>query len=157
MAFVDKDGVLFEVHPSDDIMSMGTYEYIDFKMTLPHSYYVFMWRRDGSKFTVSESEKLRKYVKWDLDDETDKLFEEYVERFDDELEWPLFEKLLDDNRCLVLALYEMKLPDGYYNWQGFFEWTKELVDELMEDEDWIAQHDKQLKLYEGRLFHELKS
>lgn len=153
MAFVANDGGLYDVHPSDDLMSYGTYEYIDFKMTLPHSYYIFIWRRDKNKITASEAEKLRKYVKWDLDDETEDVFKKYNERFDDELEFPIFEKTLDDNRCIVLVLYEMKLPEGVDNWVEFLDEIKFAIKEKMEfDKDGMKQHDKELKFYDGSFF-----
>ena len=154
MAFVAYDGGLYDIHPSDGLLNIGTIEYVWFKSTLPHSRYIFIWRRDKNKFTANEAEKLRKYVKWNLDDETDDVFEKYNERFDEELEFPVFEKILDDNRCVVLALDEMKLPDEDYEWEELLAQTKISMVEMMEDKEWMTQHDKELKLYDGSFFKE---
>ena len=132
MAFVAYDGGLYDIHPSDGLLNIGTIEYVWFKSTLPHSRYIFIWRRDKNKFTANEAEKLRKYVKWNLDDETDDVFEKYNERFDEELEFPVFEKILDDNRCVVLALDEMKLPDEDYEWEELLAQTKISMVEMMD-------------------------
>jgi len=81
------------------------------------------------------------------------VFEKYNERFDDELEFPIFEKTLDDNRCIVLVLYEMKLPEGVDNWVEFLDEIKFAIKEKMEfDKDGMKQHDKELKFYDGSFF-----
>ena len=49
LAFGDNDGGISDVHISDDLRSMGTWEYIDMQFSLPYSKYILIWRRDGKK------------------------------------------------------------------------------------------------------------
>ena len=152
MAFVAFDGGLYDVHPSDELMSVETIEYVWFKSTLPHSRYIFIWRRNKEKFTDTEAEELQKYVMWNLDEGTYKSLEEYEEREHDEDLIPVYGKNLDDNRCVVLGLDELELPDEDYEWDEFLAQIKISVAEMMEDKEWMLRHDKESKFYDGSFF-----
>ena len=147
MAFADKEGGTYNVHITDDLKSHGTWEYIDFKFTLPHSCYILFWRRDESKFTRDLAKSITKYVRDDLKD------------FIDEGKWngstwhqKIRQKLVNANTCLVLAWDEMVLPEQYYNWKEFseiaYDISKEESKVIMEPG---STHDRELDIYDGKI------
>jgi len=149
LAFVANDGGVYAVHPTDDLKSHGTYEYIDFKFTLPHSYYIFIWRRDDEKFTIKEAEDVRKFVEDDLED----FVSEGAGQATNFLK--IVKKLPDDKKCLILAWDKMILPDYdpffEFSWVEFIGYVRELADyELGSIAEGNSEHDKELSLYEGR-------
>ena len=155
MAFAAHDGGLYDFYICDELDSNTTYETIWFKCTLPHSHYVFIWRRDGQKFSSTESKKLRKYVVWDLDDDTEEIFEKYKEKKPEELKFPVFLKTMDNDMCTVLSLYEMKLPASYASWEEFKDFVECGLEEMESNDERILQHDKELKVYDGSIFKDM--
>jgi len=114
LAFADREGEVHDVHITDELNSGGTWEYIDFKFTLPHSCYILIWRRDKKKFDRENAREVTKYVRDDL------------REFIDEGKWngsgwhtKIKQKLVDSGNCLVLAWDEMELPLWYETWEEF--------------------------------------
>jgi len=154
LSFVAKDGGVYAVHPTDDLKSHSTYEYIDFEFTLPDSYCILIWRRDEDKFTEKEAEDVRKYVEDDL--------EEFISEGDPETQthWlKVVKKLSDDKKCLILA-WDKMIPiweDVDMDLEDFIEYVREITDnELGDIAEGSSEHDKKLAVYEGR-FLEIES
>jgi len=154
LSFVLKDGGVYAVHPTDDLKSHATYEYIDFEFTLPDSYQIFIWRRDEDKFTTKEAEDVRKYVEDDL--------EEFISEGDPKTQTKFLKvvkKLSEDKKCLILAWDKMISPwkDDDVDLEEFIEYVRDVTDnELGDIAEGSSEHDKKLAVYEGR-FSEIES
>jgi len=147
MTFVAHDGGIYAVHPTDDLKSAGTIEYIDFKFTLPHSYYIFVWRRDRKNFTAKEAETVRKFVEWDMED--------FINSGDEDQDayCKVVKKLTMNKNCLILAWDKMILPEDELDWSSFVDDVREATDEELGNiAEGMSAHDKELAVYEGRIF-----
>lgn len=145
MAFADKDGEPYDFHLTDDLKSHGTWESIDFKFSLPHSYFILIWRRDEKKFTPTEANYVAKYIRDDMKDfmsdgDPDTKFQAKILR-----------KMVDSDRCLIVAYDKMKLPEQYEDWEEFAdsmnEFAKEQAIEISKSD---SQHEREGALFEGR-------
>ncbi len=147
LAFVDKFGDTHDMHITDELNSGGTWEYIDFKFTLPHSCYILIWRRDRKKIDRKNAQDVAKYTRDDLKDFVDE------GKFSGSL-WhqKIRQKIVDCNNCLVLAWDEMILPEFYDTWEEFvnevFEMVKEKSREITKPG---SRHDQELAIYEGKI------
>ncbi len=150
LAFGDDDGDISDVHISDDLRSMGTWEYIDMHFSSPYSKYILIWRRDGKKITRKNADVLFKYIKDDMEEFAmegrgeKNASQVYVRR-----------KLTRDHDCLILAWDKMLLPEQFSTWTEYLDLVYDLVIEktyaLREPN---SRHDKELAIYEGRMILE---
>jgi len=154
MAFAAYDGGLYDFYLCDDLNS--SYDPLWFKCTQPHSKYIFVWRRDKKSISSEESEKLRMYLEWVIDEEFDEPFEEYGEQTFEELEDPVFMKSLDNELCTVLSIRDVELPDDFDDWNKFMDYVRDSLDEEIEhNPESILQHDKELKVFDGSIFKDM--
>ena len=144
---MDEAGEVYDVHITDELDSFGTWEYIDFKFTLLHSYYILIWRGDKKKFTGENSRSVAKYVRDDL------------KEFVDEGKWngsewhqKIRQKLVASKNCLVLAWDDMTLPEFFDSWDDFadesYKVSKEKVVEIVKPG---SRHEHELSIYEGKM------
>lgn len=147
MAFADNTGNVYNVHITDDLNSHGTWEYIDFKFTLPHSCYVLIWRRDEKIIDKNNAKYLTKYVRDDLKD-----FVEEGKLSDSTWHSKIYKKTVDNNKCLVLQWDEMLLPEKHSTWKEF---ARECFDVAKKESEEILRpgslHDRELEIYEGKM------
>ena len=150
LAFGDNDGGISDVHISDDLRSMGTWEYIDMQFSSPYSKYILIWRRDGKKITRKNADVLFKYIKDDM--------EEYAMegRYEgDTSQVHIRRKLTRDHDCFILAWDKMLLPEQFSTWTEYLDLVYDLVIEktyaLREPN---SRHDKELAIYEGQMILE---
>ncbi len=148
LAFIDSGGDVYDVHICDDLHSSGTFEYVEFKYSLPYAHYIVIWRRDHKKITRKNADVIFKYIKDDM--------EEFM--MEDEGEknaWHVHirRKLTRDHDCLVLAWDKMSLPKSFPTWPEFLSWAYMIVEE---NSSVIAEpnsiHDRELAIYDGRMF-----
>ncbi|KAF6247117.1 hypothetical protein C6990_05400 [Nitrosopumilus sp. b3] len=147
LAFADEYGTIHDMHITDELNSGGTWEYIDFKFTLPHSCYILIWRRDRKKIDRKNAQAIAKYVRDDLEDFIDE------GKFNGS-SWhqKIRQKIADNNNCLILAWDEMILPEDYDTWEEFVQDAYKIIKE--KSEDIIkpgSRHDQELAIYKGKI------
>lgn len=150
MGFADDNGDVYDVHITDDIESHGTWEYIDFKFSLPASWCIMIWRRDGKKFTPMEVNYVTKYVRNDMSDFIDegKMNDDKNDRW----HYRILKKLVDQNSCLVLMWDDLDLPLEYDKWSDMVCELKEIVMEHVKDISKPGSlHDREIDIYEGKI------
>lgn len=128
--FVDEDGDPYDYHISDDLRDQRTWNSIDFKFSLPYSKYILIWRRDGKKFTKSETNYLIEYVTDDM--------KEYMSEGESDLkegedgQTKIVDMLIPSKDCLVLAYDKIILPNGHTDWKGFSDLVSVVIDDMVE-------------------------
>jgi DNA-directed RNA polymerase subunit F len=92
---------LDDVHPSDDLLSDGTWEIIDIYFS-KRADLMFIWRNDGKELTDTESTGIHEYVVADMEDYTS----------DGEGDWhkSIHKYLESSKKCLILS-YDKSAPD----------------------------------------------
>lgn len=146
MAFADEDGEPYDFHLTDDLKSHGTWESIDFRFSLPHSYFILIWRRDGKKFTPTEANYVAKYIRDDMKD--------FMSDGDPDIKYQakILRKMVDSDRCLIVAYDRMKLPEQYEDWKEFAVYMKEFAEEQATEISKLgSQHEIEEAIFEGRL------
>ena len=146
---LDEKGEIYNVHITDGLNSYGTWEYIDFKFTLPHSYYILIWRRDKKKFN-KENALVTKYIRDDLRD-----FIEEGRINGSNWHNKIIQKLVDSNSCLVLVWDTIILPEPYLLWKNFCDDVSEIVKK--ESKEIVkpgSSHEQELAIYEGKMILE---
>ena len=129
--FADKDGDVYDFHVSDDLQSSRTWESVEFKFSLPHSKYIFVWKRDRTKFTKKEANDLVDYVKEDM--------EEYMNENDEPeigkegSQTKISSILTPTSDCLIITYDRLILPKGNINWKNYADMTSVLIDEMIEE------------------------
>ena len=150
LVFGNDNGSIHDVHISDDLRSMGTWEYIDINFSLPYSKYILIWRRDGKKITRKNADVLFKYIKDDMEEFA---MEGRYEGGTSQVS--IRRKLPRDHDCFILAWDKMLLPENYSTWTEFLDWA---YDAVMEKTLALgkpnSRHDKELAIYEGRMIPE---
>jgi hypothetical protein len=150
MAFMNNDDFIaqhYDVHVTDDLKSPGTWEYVDLAFSHPSAKFMLVWRRDGKKFSTSETNYMTKYVRDDL--------EEFIsEGMDSDSKWHtrILKKMVDSNSCLILAWDEFELPELYGSWLELVRENKEMVrEEVKKIAKGKSLHDRKLDIYEGKM------
>ena len=154
-AFGDNDGNINDVHISDDLQSIGTWEYIDMHFSLPHSKYILIWRRDHKKITRKNADVLFKYIKDNMKEfSMEGVDENATGVHDDENggQVHIRRKLTRDHDCLILAWDKMALPEQFSTWTEFLSWAYDLMEnEICAIGKPNSRHDRELAIYEGRI------
>ncbi len=147
LAFADNEGEVHDVHITDELNSIGTWEYIDFKFTLPHSCYILIWRRDKKRFDKENTRDVTKYVRDDL-----KEFTEEGEMNGSVWHQKIKQKLVDSKNCLILAWDKMELPLWWDTWEEFAKDIHEIAkNESKQIVKPGSRHDQDLTIYEGKI------
>ncbi|MCE2506228.1 MAG: hypothetical protein J4F36_07135 [Nitrosopumilaceae archaeon] len=128
--FLDKNGVSYDYHISDDLKDNRTWESIDFKFSLPDSKYILIWRRDREKITPSEAKKIFEYIK---DDMEEFMFETTNEYAGEGSQTKISSMLLPTKDCLIISYDEFILPPGNINWKNFTDLVSFQIDDMIED------------------------
>jgi hypothetical protein len=127
--FVDRNGDPYDFHISDDLQSKRTWESIDFKFSLPESKYIFVWKRDRTKFTRKEANYVFDYVKEDMDEYMDNV------KFSNEKDTQskITNILTPTKDCLIIAYDRIILPEGNINWKNYSDMISIYIDEMIEE------------------------
>ena len=149
---------LDDVHPSDDLLSDGTWEIIDIYFS-KRADLMFIWRNDGKELTDTESTGIHEYVVADMEDYTS----------DGEGDWhkSIHKYLESSKKCLILsydkpALVISKEHEDYFadhlgirSGEDFWsDLAEDVKADAIEQAEKIAQgetdHDKMLDVLTGK-------